>query len=524
MENDVPADSEYESSSAYGISSFMDVDDNSNTGSALASAEHESSGSLKDQLPNYANTPTSDLLGDLNHPDNPTFLPHKVAFEAATSQNAKAPVKTPVISPKQSKGSHKVFDLFGDTKRRAAEASGKRKFNNDDEDGSTEKHEEKRKTQSKSHDKRPRNAPKLTSSRESTSGPVGLSNSAKASRSLNEQVTNGTFVKHPSKWERFVNTIKSIGSDAEFDIDGDPRKVRHSACTRSQKMDEPYNTSAFRKHANSCTGPTKAAQRNLPPRGSQTLFAMATSKGWEKQTPTNSSALPLVDLPCPGLNLSNMPPDLKNGLETYLMRTPLPGGGGPTVEEATELIFPKQEYKSLSNRQKNEVRSAQRLRYRWRNQADLQKVFSTTCCTTVRVQRTTVPVPACSACLSLLWDKAFKQALSMPLPLDDNRKYTPKALIDRAAVDRYAVISGLKDLIDANETVRNCCDCNLLLLTIGCRTHVFPVFVMRKASSMVIIKKEQTPFLHLWWRQWYQSTTKKHVALECKGFIMLLDS
>ena len=290
-------------------------------------------------------------------------------------------------------------------------------------------------------------------------------------------------------------------------------------------MDEPYNTSAFRKHAKSCTGPTKAAQRNLLPRGSQTLYAMATgSKGWDKPTPTNSSALPLVDLPCPGLNLSNMPPDLKNGLETYLIRTPLPGGGGPTVEEATELIFPKQQYKSLSNRQKNEVRSAQWLCYRWRNQADLQKVFSTTCCTTVRVRRTTGPVPACSACLSLLWDKAFKQAISMPLPLDDNRKYTPKALIDRAAVDQYAAISGLKDLIDANETVRNFFDNNLVLLTIGCRTHVFPVFVMRKVLSMVIIKKEQTPFLHPWWRQWYQSTTKKHMALECKGFIMLLVS
>jgi hypothetical protein len=381
MENDVPADSEYESSSANDVSSFMDVDDNSNAGSAFASAEHESSGSLKEELPsiNAAEASMSDLLGSTKQPDNSTFLPHEAGFEAVASPKSKAPVNTPVASSKQSKGSHKVFEIFGDTKRRAAEAlkRAKRKFSSDDEEGSTGR-QKMGKTESKSHDKRPRNAPKFTSS-ESTGGPVGHSNSAKASRSLNEQVINGTFVKHPSKWKRFVKTITSIDADAEFDIDGDPRKVRHSRCTRSQKMDEPYNTSAFKKHAKFCTGPTKAAQKNMLPGGSQTLFAMAASNNWEKPAPTNSSALPVVNLPCPGLNPSNMPPDLKNRLETYLMRTPLPGGGGPTVEEATMLIFPKREYRSLSDRQKNEVRSAQRLQYRWRNQANLQKIFSTTC-------------------------------------------------------------------------------------------------------------------------------------------------
>jgi hypothetical protein len=138
----------------------------------------------------------------------------------------------------------------------------------------------------------------------------------------------------------------------------------------------------------------------------------------------------------------------------------------------------------------------------------------------------TEPIPACGACLSLLWDKTFKQALSIPLPLDDNHKYTPKALVDRAAVNRYAVISGLKDLIDANEMVswQILVATNHFILTGGCRTRVFPVFVMQKTSLMVIIKKGRTIFLRLWWRQWYRSTIKKCVVSEFKDFVMLLDS
>jgi hypothetical protein len=216
-------------------------------------------------------------------------------------------------------------------------------------------------------------------------------------------------------------------------------------------MEEVYNTTAFKKHINTCTGPTKAAQKHMPPRGAQTLFAMAAANNWNK--PLDRPRSELVELPCPGLTDSSIPLSLRKGFQVYLKRTPVSGGGGPTADSVTSQLFPGAAYLSLSDRQKNEVRSAQRQRYRWKNHADLGKIFSATCCNTVRVRREMHPVPACADCLALVSDKAFKQALSIPLPVDENRKYTPKALIDRAAIDRYGVISGLKDLIDANENV-----------------------------------------------------------------------
>jgi hypothetical protein len=62
--------------------------------------------------------------------------------------------------------------------------------------------------------------------------------------------------------------------------------------------------------------------------------------------------------------------------------------------------------------------------------------------------------PATYTCMDLVLDKTFKHALAVPLPLDKNCKFTPKSLIDKAAVEQYGVISGLKSLIDANEMVR----------------------------------------------------------------------
>jgi hypothetical protein len=259
-------------------------------------------------------------------------------------------------------------------------------------------------------------------------------------------------------------------------------------------MEEVYNTTVFRKHVNSCSGPTKAVRKNMPPPGTPTLFAMAASNNWSKTQVLPSS--PLVELPCPGLTKSNIPLNLKSGFETYLIRTPMPGGGGPTTDEVTDEIFPGWAYISLSDRQKNEVRSVQRQHYRWYNHANLQKIFSATCCKMVQVQPKTQPTPACYAYIELTLDKAFKQALSVPLPLNKNRKYTPKALIDQATIDRYGVISGLKDLIDANEKAGHFVTPHYIFSFRLCRTHTYLASIMLLTSLMASIKMDQMPFLH----------------------------
>jgi hypothetical protein len=50
-------------------------------------------------------------------------------------------------------------------------------------------------------------------------------------------------------------------------------------------MDEPYNTSAFKKHINSCSGPTKAMQKSIAQAHKlQTLLSMAKKHNWTKST------------------------------------------------------------------------------------------------------------------------------------------------------------------------------------------------------------------------------------------------
>jgi hypothetical protein len=462
MGNDIPVDSEFDSASGYNSesrctsimpssSSLIDIEMHSSAESAMVSA--------KDKRAEYPNEVHSEV---------PT---HPASSNAHPSSGS-------------SKGAQKVFNIFEATRRRAVDAlkdatqkiketrggrSSKRTIGDvDDTSSDGESGDCKSEQVKKSHDpeKRPRKSPKahqkMVAAGTHTNN-VGISSSARASRLLNEQVNNGTFFKHPTKWSRFVATIVSLDQDAKFDIDDDPRKVQHSLCTKTLKMSEPYNTKAFKTHTANCSGPTKTVQRKLPPAGSQTLIGMAAIHNWKNTLAAGPSRTKsFVDLPCPGLGILNVPPALNQRFQNYLKRTPLTGGGGPTLEEATDLLFQGKQFTFLSDRQKNEVRSAQRQRYRWHNHADLQKIFSATCCQTIKVQQGTEPLPACASCAALLWDKTFKSALSVPLPCPEDLKYMPKVLVDQSAIDRFGYMSGLKDLIDAHMTVSHSfCECAL---------------------------------------------------------------
>jgi hypothetical protein len=446
-ESDIPADSEYESSSAYDAVSIMDTDDDPIHVTSKSANQRITTETPKEQFLN------NKLSAGLNRSSmtasrffNRLGNTKKLGPAASSPLPNLSGTDTGAGPSEQPRGSHKVFDLFSNTKRLAAEAANKvkRKLASDDEDNRSGA-----KTESKSHKKRPRTVP----SNNSESGThVGISKSAIAFRLLNQQVVAGTFIKHPLRWPRFVKSIQELDKDAEFDIDGDPHRVRHSICLRSLKMTELYNIATFKKHVDrQCSGPTKAVLQIMPPKGTPTLLSMATAGNWNKTE--LKPQVPLENIPCPGLNSDNIPSFLQQGFEVYLLRTPMAGGGGPTTDELTGILFPDRQFTSLSLRQKNEVRSAQRQRHRWHNHADLQKIFSADCCKTVCTRRETQPTPACSACMALVMDKNFKHALSRPLPSDANRKYTPKILIDKAAVDQWGRVSGLKALIDANDKV-----------------------------------------------------------------------
>jgi len=106
----------------------------------------------------------------------------------------------------------------------------------------------------------------------------------------------------------------------------------------------------------------------------------------------------------------------------------------------------------LTAREKNAVRSAQRQRYQWLNNADIETVFSTSCTKVVHVREGVDPSP-CSSCMEVLRNRRFKQAISIPLPDEKNLKFTPKRFLNETAIEHYARTTGLQTIIDAHSKV-----------------------------------------------------------------------
>lgn len=87
-----------------------------------------------------------------------------------------------------------------------------------------------------------------------------------------------------------------------------------------------------------------------------------------------------------------------------------------------EDIYPGRLYSDLTPDEKLEVRAAQRLQLRWRNEDDLGKVYSTSC-EKIFQARTRDPSTPCSKCHALLRNKAFIQANTRPPPDNKNLKF-----------------------------------------------------------------------------------------------------
>jgi hypothetical protein len=219
-------------------------------------------------------------------------------------------------------------------------------------------------------------------------------------------------------------------------------------------MKEPYNVSRFEDHIKRCSGPSKVAQKKMAPSGSQTLMSMAAVNNWGKKSSSISrlNEKPIVSMPCPGLTPMNVPHDLKDKLATYFIRSPVPGGGGPTCDQVTKELFPGKEYRALTDQEKNSVRSAQRQQYQWRNHTDIETVFSASCSKKVQIREGTNASP-CLECANVLVNKRFKQAISLPLPDKANQKFIPKKLLNETAIEHYARVTGLQSILDAHSKV-----------------------------------------------------------------------
>lgn len=264
---------------------------------------------------------------------------------------------------------------------------------------------------------------------------VGIGRSTTASRALNEKVANGSFVLNPTRWKHFQEKIYLLDRHAILN-ESEPKSVRHSKCRKLLQMKEPYNVANFETHIAKCKITT----------ASNTLTKMFKKEPSQKRAKIERQ--PSTQIPCPGLSGSNHP-----RIPLYLERTPATGGGSSRIDKVSETLYPKTPYTNLSTKKQQDVIAAQRLHWRWRNEHDLQKVYSTECNKVARTFPFSDSVEPCYQCTALLNDERFIKVLSKEKPDPENVKYTPKIWINNDAVEKWGNIRGLMPIIQEFEKV-----------------------------------------------------------------------
>jgi hypothetical protein len=113
-------------------------------------------------------------------------------------------------------------------------------------------------------------------------------------------------------------------------------------------------------------------------------------------------------------------------------------------------------FAQLSKKHKNEVKSIQMQQHRWRNHASSGRVYSTVCFKEVTVPASSSPATPCTKCHALLSEAAFKKALKIPLPTEENCRYINKQYLNPAAVQLYGRVTGLRELLETASKVPLC--------------------------------------------------------------------
>ena len=134
-------------------------------------------------------------------------------------------------------------------------------------------------------------------------------------------------------------------------------------------------------------------------------------KNQPPQKRTKIERQPSTQIACPGLSISNHP-----RIPLYLERTPATGGGSSRIDKVSASLYPETRYANLSAEEQQNVIATQQLHRRWRNEHDLQKVYSLECNKIAYTSPFSDSVAPCYQCTALLNNQSFLKVLSKEKP------------------------------------------------------------------------------------------------------------
>ena len=123
------------------------------------------------------------------------------------------------------------------------------------------------------------------------------------------------------------------------------------------------------------------------------------------------------------------------------------------IDKLSSFLYPNTPYSLLSDGKQVDVRAAQKTQYRWWNEPNLVKIYSTACKKTTHMSGFDNSPAPCYECQALLNDTLFWKALAKDLPNLANVKYTPKVYINNNVIEKWGNIHQLAPLIREFEKV-----------------------------------------------------------------------
>ncbi|KAG7096505.1 hypothetical protein E1B28_003935 [Marasmius oreades] len=263
----------------------------------------------------------------------------------------------------------------------------------------------------------------------------GKGRSAIAKAALNAAVRDGTFKPNIKKWSNFVEKIKLLDANAEFDLKNKPRHVRHSLCGKWIVLSTVYDVSYFKGHLPRCK--RDATLSNTP--------TLDTGMGMIQIVSRTQAETKDPKLPCTGLTKKDDP-----RIENYLKRTAvISAGADKSIHNIAAELYPGTPFNKLTQKRKDNVRLKQEQLHQWAlfHKRGLVRAIGAKSCTGLMERFDGKDVP-CHACRALLSHHPFQAAINKPIPEDRYRNFTPHLYQSAALGELYAKHAGLSELFE----------------------------------------------------------------------------